>query len=117
MAPFCPRPARSRRTAVVASVVVGLCAASCASRPATQLVLRIRTDIPAPAELQTIRVHVVRQGGAVILDNRRYVLGMAAGAVTLPGEIGIIPRDPNDARAVDVSVIAEMRDAVNTFTR
>ncbi len=68
-------------------------------------------------ELIAIRVTAVRRGGAPIIDNQRYILGVAAGAFRLPGEIGVIPRDPGDSRIVDVTVTAEMRDTAQSFGR
>ncbi len=90
---------------------------ACATRPNTQLVIRIRSDIPQFTELLAVRVSAVRQRGAPILDNQRYALGVGTGMFRLPGEIGLIPRDPNDTRAVDVTVTAELNDPAMTFSR
>lgn len=95
--------------------VIGLAALLGCQYPATQLVLRVDSDMRAGDELRAVQVTMRRAGAAGSVFDRTYELG--AGAYQLPGTLGVVPGDPDDPRQLEVDVRAVLRDAEGFNTR
>jgi hypothetical protein len=88
--------------------------ASC-NRPATQIVLRVDSDLAPGTELQGVFVTLRREGATAPSFEQSYDL--TAGALTLPGTLGVVPGDADDARRLEVEARALLPggDTFSTF--
>ena len=99
------RFAGTRAGRLVAVAVLMLVVASCAASTATEIVVRIDTDIPR-REILAIKFEMRDQVGGRVRHQVRYAFDERAWP--LPGEIGVIG-DRNDSAAVIIDVTAELR--------
>jgi hypothetical protein len=85
------------------------------NRPATQIVLRVDSDLRPGVELQGVFVTLRREGAAAPSFEQSYDL--AAGTLTLPGTVGVVPGDADDARRLEVEARALLPggDGFSTF--
>ena len=95
--------------------VLGLAALLGCQHPATQLVLRVDSDMREGDELRAVQVTMRRIGASAAAFDQTYDL--TAGAQHLPGTLGVVPGDPDDARQLEVEVRAVLRDAEGFSTR
>lgn len=92
-------------------VLTTLPASACTRRAATEIVLRLDSDIGAP--LQSVRVQVDRGSGANRFWDVSYSL--RSGSYALPGTLALAPRSPTDPSPISVRVVAEFADPAQNF--
>jgi len=73
-------------------------------RPATQIVLRVDSDMRVGDELRAVQVTMRRTGADSDVFDQTFDL--TAGQYPLPGTLGVVPGDPEDARRLEVTVRA-----------
>ncbi len=88
----------------------------CAARPVTQIVVRIDSDMAIPAELEQVRVVVRRPGVAAPVLDRTFDL-RGSDANGLPGEVGVVARNPDDRGDVIAEVTAITPNVMHMFTQ
>ncbi|MFO0630470.1 MAG: hypothetical protein U0325_33255 [Polyangiales bacterium] len=92
---------KAARRALMALALVASC-----NRPATQIVLRVDSDLRPGVELQGVVVTLRREGATTPSFEQSYDL--TAGTLTLPGTVGVVPGDPDDARRLEVEARARL---------
>jgi hypothetical protein len=81
-------------------------------RPATQIVLRVDSDLRAGEELRAVQVATRREGAAA--DGVLRAIDLADPANPLPGTLSLVPADLDDPRRLEVTVQAQLT-AGDTF--
>jgi hypothetical protein len=71
-------------------------------RPATQIVLRVDSDLRAGEALRGVQVATRRVGAAA--DGVLRVIDLTNGANPLPGTLSLVPADVDDPRRLEVTV-------------
>jgi hypothetical protein len=99
------------RLKTLAAVV--LCMAC--GRPATQIVLRVDSDLRAGEELRAVQVATRREGAAV--EGVLRGIELAGGANPLPGTLSLVPADVDDPRRLEVTVQAQLAGGDTFATR
>ena len=84
-------------------------------RPATQIVLRVDSDLRAGEELRTVQVATRREGAAA--DGVLRAIDLAGGATPLPGTLSLVPADVDDPRRLEVTVQAQLAGGDTFATR
>lgn len=79
----------------------------CTDRPATQILLRIDSDMVEGTELQSVRVtaHFEGSPGQSIVPDTPY--NLVDGGYGLPGELSIVPREPDESRRLFITVTGQ----------
>ncbi|MFO0647925.1 MAG: hypothetical protein U0326_16925 [Polyangiales bacterium] len=95
--------------------LAALCAAlgSCEPDVATQLLVRVDSDLSVPASLDAIVVRTRSNGRT--LEERRFALGAGSASFSLPGTFGVVPSG-DASRAATVEIDA-MLGSCTLFTR
>jgi hypothetical protein len=75
-------------------------------RPATQIVLRVDSDLRAGEALRGVQVVTRRLGAAA--DGVLRVIDLTNGANPLPGTLSLVPADVDDPRRLEVTVEAQL---------
>ncbi len=73
-------------------------------RPATQIVLRVDSDMRVGDELRAVQVTMRRTGADGDVFDQTFDL--TSGQHLLPGTLGVVPGDPDDTRRLEVNVRA-----------
>jgi hypothetical protein len=84
-------------------------------RPATQIVLRVDSDLRAGAELRAVQVATRREGASA--DGVLRAIDLAGGANPLPGTLSLVPGDVDDPRRLEVTVQAQLAGGDTFATR
>ncbi|MFO0626293.1 MAG: hypothetical protein U0325_11820 [Polyangiales bacterium] len=84
-----------------ALVLLGAC-----GRPATQIVLRVDSDLRAGESLRAVQVTTRREGATA--DGVRREIDLTGGANPLPGTLSLVPTDLEDLRRLEVTVEAQL---------
>lgn len=87
----------------------------CAPRPATELVIRVGTNMDQGTELVGFRIRVARDGATQAIDDRTWSL--VSGTYRLPNDMGVIPRNPSDGTRVIVDISANLPGQDNAFSQ
>src|SRR4051794_8689897 len=85
--------------------------ASCAPLPATEVVIRVDSNI-GPT-LHAVHVVLDRGQDTVVLHDHVYEIGST---FTLPGTIAVVPRDASDVRPLRARVTADVGNPDRSFT-
>lgn len=97
-------------------VVVLLLAGGC-HEEATQLILRVDSDIPTPFDagpLESVQVRVARVADGVSIFDA--VIDLSDGGHVIPGDVAITARDPDDTRPMRAVVTGRLQGG-STLTR
>ena len=96
-------------------IALGLLALAGCERPATQIVLRVDSDLRPAEELRAVQVTTRRTGAAQ--DGVTRTVTLSARADALPGTLALVPSDPDDTRRLEVTVRAELAAGDGFSTR
>lgn len=94
----------------------GLVAAALALRcvsPLTEVMIVLDTDLAVGSDVDTVRVVVTREGGAIPSHDVLYDL--RSRRFTFPGTLGVVARDPEDLTPLRVAVTVS-RAGAERFT-
>ncbi len=94
---------------------LGLAALLGCNRPATQIVVRVDSDMREGDELVAVQLTMRRTGATSDVFDRTYDL--TAGVYHLPGTLGVVPGDPDDARRLEVDARASLASGDGFTTR
>ncbi len=84
-------------------------------RPATQIVLRVDSDLRAGVELRAVQVATRREGAAA--DGVQRAIDLASSANPLPGTLSLVPANLDDPRRLEVTVQAQLTGGDTFATR
>lgn len=93
------------------SVVLALAVAACSPKPATEIVLRIDSNM-GPA-LHAVHIVLDRGAGTHPISTNDYPIGPM---FTIPGTVAVVPSNPDDTRPIRVQATAVTGDPATTFT-
>lgn len=88
----------------------------CSADPVTELVVVVNSDMAVPDEFDGFRVIVKGNDGDVATD-RYFFIGKESGKVLLPADFGLIPKDGDASRHVNVEIFAQASGADLFSTR
>jgi hypothetical protein len=84
-------------------------------RPATQIVVRVDSDMREGEELRAVRVTLRRVGAD--RDTYDETFDLTQGTLRLPGTVGVVPGDPDDTRRLEVEARALVQNGDDFSTR
>lgn len=96
-------------------IALALAAFVACDRPATQIVVRVDSDMREGDELRAVRVSMRRVGATADSFDRTYDL--TGGEFHIPGTLGVVPGDPDDERRLEVTVRATLPSDEGFSTR
>ena len=105
----------SARAVLAASALLALAVAACT--PVTQLLVVVRTDLPAE---DVAEVHIAVVPGEPFTSaptTRQAVIGEGEGRTTLPFSFGVLPRNGDPRSRVEITVSAIDAAGLTTVTR